>query len=280
MAAHLDIAPRSWRLARCRGRRYPRGTPGEAAAPACPSRRMTGRRGLRGRLDRRCASCSDGSALTTARQFPPTRMRALSWRGGHESGQGRWRSDVADLGTGHRPRPAPSEAGPTGAAGERRSPAGFVGGAATAAARPTTSRWWPSWVCPPTASRSPGRGSSPQPAGRSRRRRPRYRSARLLRVIAARQLRVRAMRRGSASSTSTSPPSGATPRTARGGSATSCDRTRSTRACSHRPGAGPRRDRDAPRVAGRSTLVDEAVSSTSGRDRHGARTGGRRCRWP
>jgi len=40
---------------------------------------------------------------------------------------------VADLETGHRPRPAPSEAGRTGAAGERRFPAGFVWGVATSA---------------------------------------------------------------------------------------------------------------------------------------------------
>jgi beta-glucosidase len=40
---------------------------------------------------------------------------------------------VADLETGHRPGPAPSEAGRTGAAGERRFPAGFVWGAATSA---------------------------------------------------------------------------------------------------------------------------------------------------
>ena len=40
---------------------------------------------------------------------------------------------MAELETGHRPRPAPSEAGRTGAAGERRFPAGFVWGAATSA---------------------------------------------------------------------------------------------------------------------------------------------------
>jgi Glycosyl hydrolase family 1 len=42
---------------------------------------------------------------------------------------------MADLETGHRPRPAPSEAGRTGAAGERRFPAGFVWGVATSAHR-------------------------------------------------------------------------------------------------------------------------------------------------
>jgi beta-glucosidase len=40
---------------------------------------------------------------------------------------------VADLETGHRSRPAPSGAGGTGAAGERRFPADFVWGAATSA---------------------------------------------------------------------------------------------------------------------------------------------------